>query len=340
MHRRATLAAAAVVAATLVAGCSSDNETATACEGQTLKIGESTGLSLIYAPLYVAEQKGYLDEENVKVEHIQLGGGSEAIQALIGGSIDLVATPFASVAGARDEGAPLVAFASFSNRNTADIGIKSADAPPADSDLETKIQALEGLKVGVTSPGSGSDQTLRYLAKQAGLDPDEDMTIVATGGSSETIAAFSRGSIDAFLIGAPASDVAAAQGDGTLMIRLAEGTVPELNDILYGVVATSEDTLKDREPLFECYARALSKADAFINDDPDAAGELLRDDFPDMSDEDFDSTWAATVASTPETAALHPGEADKAAEFLAVVNDKDEVDVDGAYTQQFNDSLD
>jgi len=339
-HRAILGTASALLVATLSGSCSSEPEVATACEGQTLKIGESTELSLIYAPLYVAEQKGFLDDENVKVQHVQLGGGSEAIQALIGGSVDLVATPFTSVAAAKAEGAPLVAFASFSNRYTSDVGIKADKAPADDADWQTKIKALEGLKVGITSPGSGTDQTLRFLARKAGLDPDEDMTIVATGGSSETVAAFSRGSIDAYLIGAPASDVAAAQGDGTMMLRLAEGTVPDLSDILYGVVATSERGLKNKAPLLECYARALSKADALIKKDPDAAGDLLRDDFPDLSDENFKSAWDATVASTPSSAALLPEEVEKAGAVLEVVEPDDSAVVKDAYTEQFNDSLD
>ena len=335
------LATVVILGSSLLASCSSEESepAAASCEGQALNLGQGTGLSLIYAPLYVAEKKGYVEDEDIKLEHTTLGAGSESIQALVGGSIDVVATPFASIATARERGAPVVAFASFANANTAAVGIKNKFAPADDADLRERVLSLKGLRVGVTSPGSGSDQTIRYLAKQAGLDPDKDMTIVGTGGTSEVVAAFAKGSIDAYVIGAPASDVAAEQGDGQVIIRLANGDDPSQTEMLYGVVATTQKTLESKRTLFECYARALSKADAFIKSNPDEAAELLRPDFPELDQAAFDSAWGDVVATTPTSAAVLEKEAEKAAAFLGVLNDRD-VDVSEAYTTEFNSSLD
>ena len=49
------------------------------------------------------------------------------------------------------------------------------------------------MTLGVSSVGGGADQLLRFLAKQAKLDPDRDMTISALGSGDAMIAALSRG---------------------------------------------------------------------------------------------------------------------------------------------------
>src|SRR5690606_27711140 len=45
---------------------------------------------LHYLPLTIAEQKGYFKEEGLDVEINDFGGGAKSLQALIGGSVDVV----------------------------------------------------------------------------------------------------------------------------------------------------------------------------------------------------------------------------------------------------------
>ncbi|MFF4779231.1 ABC transporter substrate-binding protein [Microtetraspora fusca] len=310
------------------------------CHGQTLNIGASTAANLQYSAAYVADKKGYLKEEKINAKTVELGGGSETLQALAGGSIDAAATTFAAVVTAVNKGAPLVAIASTANRNTADIGIRSDKAPAAGADLETAIRALKGLRVAVTSPGSGSDQTLRYLVKSSGLDPDKDLSIVATGGASETVAAFARGSVDAFVIGPPASYIAAEQGDGEVALKLASGVAPSLDNLLYGTIVTSERTLAEKRNPLRCYVRAIDKAVRYIHDHPAEAGDLLRPQFEgQMSDRQFALSWTSIVQSTPASAAIVPAEALKAAKFVEVVTGAGRIDAEKAYDTTFTKDL-
>ena len=43
-----------------------------------------------YLPLTIAERKGFFKEEGVNVEIIDFAGGSKALQAVVGGSADVV----------------------------------------------------------------------------------------------------------------------------------------------------------------------------------------------------------------------------------------------------------
>ena len=45
---------------------------------------------LYYLPLTIAERRGLFEEQGLEVEIQDLGGGSKSLQALIGGSVDVV----------------------------------------------------------------------------------------------------------------------------------------------------------------------------------------------------------------------------------------------------------
>ena len=341
--KRIAVISTAVMTAGLLVGCASPNESGAAgadsedCVGQTLTVARSSSASLIYAVDYVAEAQGFFEEEGIVVEAIALGGGSEALQALIGGSVDITTTAFFSMLGAREEGAPVIAFASEGNRNTSEIGIKAELAPPEGSSPADVMESLRGLRVGVTSPGSSTDQTLRYLLKENGMDPEEDLEIIAVGSASSIVASFDQGSIDAFLIGPPNSAMAVERGAGVISLNIAGGEVTSLNDMMYMVAATTEQILDEKAPLLRCYADALDKAAVYANENPDEARDAIRPYFDGIDDAIFDASWESILPSIPLPSAVYTAEAEKALGFIEVVRGGDSVpDVGSAITDQFN----
>src|SRR6185295_6527753 len=67
---------------------------------------------------------------------------------------------------------------------------KQHNLTPA-STYEEKLKALKGMTLAVSSVGGGADQLVRFLAKEARLDPDRDMTISALGSGEAMLAALS-----------------------------------------------------------------------------------------------------------------------------------------------------
>lgn len=306
------------------------------CENQTLNVARSSSASLIYAVDYVAEAQGFFEDEKVDVKAKALGGGSEALQALIGGSVDVTTTAYFSMLESRAKGASLVAFASEGNRNTSEIGFKKDLAPPSDADPETVVKALKGLTVGVTSPGSSTDQTLRFLVKKYGMDPDTDLKITAVGSADSIVAGFSQGSLDAYLIGPPNSGIAANQGDGEIALNIAGGSVESLNDMLYMVASTTEEVAESKGALLQCYSDALNKATQFVNSNPDEARDSIRSYFEGLSDNDFDQAWDSIVDSIPESSDIIQQEAERASEFVEVVNGEPVEGIEESITTEFN----
>ncbi len=71
---------------------------------------------------------------------------------------------------------------------------------PHAGDLYPKMIAdLKGLKLGISTPGAGTDITTRFLLTQAGLDPQRDVRLIPVGEPSTQIAALKNHVIDGTL---------------------------------------------------------------------------------------------------------------------------------------------
>jgi NitT/TauT family transport system substrate-binding protein len=87
------------------------------------------------------------------------------------------------------------------------------------------LSDLKGKKLGVSSFGGTSYSAALYVLKHYGLKPQEDVAIVATGGTTERIAALKHESVHAAIIPAPGDMRAAQEG---FKILIDAGTVYKL----------------------------------------------------------------------------------------------------------------
>src|SRR5690348_14117091 len=92
--KAAALAAALVVGLSL--GSLSSAGVASAQKPETTKIRLAVGgkSSLYYLPLTITERLGYFKEAGLDVEISDFAGGAKSLQALIGGSADVVTGAF------------------------------------------------------------------------------------------------------------------------------------------------------------------------------------------------------------------------------------------------------
>ena len=81
MQRRSFLAGAAALALAPVPA---------RADTVKVRIGVGGKPLLYYLPLTIAERKGFFKDEGVEAEINDFGGGARSLQALIGGSVDMV----------------------------------------------------------------------------------------------------------------------------------------------------------------------------------------------------------------------------------------------------------
>jgi NitT/TauT family transport system substrate-binding protein len=116
----------------------------------------------------------------------------------------------------------------------------------------TSVEALRGVKIGVSRFGSASDTAARVFLKRQGLNPNTDVSLLQIGGTAETLAAMQTGQIDAGVLSPPQTSQAKRLG------------FPEIVDIgrlgieyAYNGVATTKAFVRDNPDLVESVLKAM-----------------------------------------------------------------------------------
>lgn len=289
------------------------------CDGDTLTLTQST-TGFLYFPSYVAENAGFYEEQGLKVKAKDLGGGSENVAAVVSGSADVALTAYSSIVSAREEGAPVVAIGSIMDQYASNVVIskeaaKKAGVTEKSSDAE-KIAALKGLKLGITSAGSGTDQLFHYLFEKGGMDADDDAQLLPIGSGSPMIAAFETGKIDGFSLSSPTSDMAASKG-GVMLFDLSSGKYEPLNPFLYIVAVANSRNLDDKSRVLTCFSKAIGQAQKLIHDNPEKAKKLGRPAFKDIDQKLYDESFERNIAAYPEDPVIDKGEASDVIDFVS-----------------------
>ncbi|PUE33290.1 ABC transporter substrate-binding protein [Limnohabitans sp. Jir72] len=144
-----------------------------------------------YLPLTIAEQLGYFKAEGLDVTIVDFAGGSRALQAVVGGSADVVSGAFEHTINMQFKGQPMRAFVLQGAAPQIVLGVNPKTMPQFKS-----VADLKGKKIGVTAPGSSTNVLVNYVLAKAGLKPS-DVSFVGVGAGSGAVAAMRAGQIDA-----------------------------------------------------------------------------------------------------------------------------------------------
>lgn len=146
---------------------------------------------LYYLPLSIAEQLKYFQAEGLEVEIVDFAGGAKALQAVVGGSADVVSGAFEHTLNMQAKGQPMRAFV-LQGRAPQIVLAVGAKAMP---NYKT-IADLKGKKIGVTAPGSSTNILANFVLARGGLKP-ADVSIIGVGASQGAVAAVRAGQVDA-----------------------------------------------------------------------------------------------------------------------------------------------
>ena len=91
-------------------------------ERQKVHIGVGGKTALYYLPLTITERLGYFKEQGLDVEISDFQGGSKSMQALVGGSVDVVAGAYEHTITIQAKGQEVQAFTALD----ATLGMPSA----------------------------------------------------------------------------------------------------------------------------------------------------------------------------------------------------------------------
>ena len=173
-----------------------------------------------YLPLTIAEQLGYFKDEGLDVEISDFEGGSKALQAVVGGSADVVSGAWENTIDQQPKGLQLQGFALQGRYPMICVALAKAKAATYKSPKD-----LKGLKIGVSAPGSSTNRMVLHLLAKDGLKGD-DVSIIGVGTSAGVIAAITSGQVDAVSNLDPAIAILENMGAVVLIAntRTAKGT--------------------------------------------------------------------------------------------------------------------
>jgi NitT/TauT family transport system substrate-binding protein len=219
----------------------------------------STGIT--YLPMLVAKQRGYFKDEGLDVTIAAFSGGSKTLEALLGGSSDMVAGAYSNTITMATKGQHLVVVAAqvicpgwifgVSQKHEADV--KS----PKD---------LKGMRIGVSAPGSSTHMAVNYILHKAGLQPS-DVSIIGVGQAAGAVAAVRAGQIDALIVNDPSATILTK--DGSLRplenMRTADGNVKVFgSDYPESSVFATQDFIDKNPKTVQAVANAIVRAEKWI----------------------------------------------------------------------------
>ena len=214
MIRRTFIAAAAALAL-------GGTAMAQAPEKKDVKLGVGGKALLYYLPLTVAEKKGFFTEQGLNVEISDFAGGAKSLQALIGGSVDVVTGAYEHTIRMQAKGQDIVAVLELGRFPGIAVGVK------ADKAAQYKTPSdFKGMKIGVTAPGSSTNMLMNFVLAKAGLS-SADVSYIGVGSAASAVAAVKKGEIDAISHLEPVLSMLERGGDIKIVIdtRTEKGTI-------------------------------------------------------------------------------------------------------------------
>ncbi len=148
---------------------------------------------LIYLPAMIAQELGFYKDAGLNVSLIEFQGGAKALEAMMGGSAEVVCGFYDHTIQMAAEGKDLRAF----------VAILRYPGVVLVSPSIVNIEGLRGKIIGVTSLGSSSHMLVNYLLAKHGMKP-EDVSSVAIGGGATAVAAVTHNKVDGAIMTDPA----------------------------------------------------------------------------------------------------------------------------------------
>jgi NitT/TauT family transport system substrate-binding protein len=256
MKRFIQAAAALVLGALVVLGAG-----AQAPEKKKITIAVGGKSLFYYLPLTVAERKGYFKDEGLEVEIPDFPGGARALQALVGGSADMVSGAYEHTINMIAKKQPIKAVVLQAKYSSIVLLLPKDKAAKYKSGKD-----LKGLKIGVTAPGSSTNMFVNNLLAKDGLKPT-DVSIVGVGTGAGAFAALDKGEIDAISNLDPV--ITQLESTGKFVAVADSRTEKGMKEIYGGdyhasVIYITDEFIKKNPNTVQAVVNAMVRADRWI----------------------------------------------------------------------------
>jgi NitT/TauT family transport system substrate-binding protein len=235
--------------------------TAQAPEKKKITIAVGGKTLFYYLPLTVAERKGYFKDEGLEVEIPDFAGGARALQALVGGSADMVSGAYEHTINMAAKKQPIKAVVLQAKYSSMALAMSKERAARYKGGKD-----LKGLKIGVTAPGSSTNMFVNNLLVKDGLKPT-DVSIVGVGTGAGAVAAMEKGEIDALVNLDPV--LTQLESTGKFVVVVDTRTEKGMKEVYGGdyhasVIYITDEFIKKNPNTVQAVVNAIVRADKWI----------------------------------------------------------------------------
>lgn len=229
--------------------------------GKKVRIAVGGKALYYYISLTIAERLGYYTSEGLDCQIIDFQGGSKSLQAVVGGSAEVVSGAFEHTISMQSKRQPMRAFVLEGRAPQCVFAVSNKTMPNF-----TKVADLKGKKIGVSAPGSSSHALANFVLVQGGVQPSE-VSVIGVGVGAGAVAAMRSGQIDAFVNLDPV--IATLEKDNLIRIIADTRKVDESDKIfggpfVAGCLYTKEDYLKQNPEIIQSLTNAIVRADKWL----------------------------------------------------------------------------
>lgn len=221
-----------------------------------VRISEVTH-SLFYAPLYVAMNNGYFEDEGLEIELTNAGGSDTVMSSLISKSADIGLMGPESAVYVRNNGmqnAPII----FAQLTACD---GSFMVGRTDEGTNFTWEGLKGKHIIAGRKGGMPAMTLQYILEQHGLKPGAelgencDVILDTTVAFNLTASTFVGGTADYCTMFEPTASQCEIDNTGYIVSALGD----EVSDVPYTCFVATADYLTNSSEKLDKFMRALKK---------------------------------------------------------------------------------
>lgn len=243
-------------------------------ENKLIRLNEVTH-SVFYAPLYVAMEKGYFDEEGIEIELANGGGADASMTAVLSQTADIGLMGPETVIYVYNQGKsdyPKV-FGQLTQKDGAFLVSKTEQPNFKWTDLKGS-EILAGRKGGVPA------MTFEYILNELGMEDGKDVTLNFDVQFNLMTSAFLGGTGDYCTVFEPTASEYQSAGEWYIVASVGEqaGEIPYTSFIaLSSYIENNQDTL-------ESFLTAIKKAYEFMSEHTDnEVAEAIVKQFPSTS---------------------------------------------------------
>lgn len=296
LKRAGAFLSVAAIAASLTTGCSKTNEPENGLTPFAIGHLPATG-HILY---FVGYEEGFFAEEGLDVTLQQFDNNTAELAALEAGKIDVAPINATNLISYLSEGHDIVSIGGVMSDGHALV--VSPDIVEGVAPEDYSLELLRG-KTVVLQTGSTYDVEFRMALKEAGLDLETDVNIVATDSGTNAYNSLKNKEIDGAAIYAPFRQMAIDAG--FVALEYCDEIDYFTHPICCRNVALS-DNVSENPELYEAFTRAMIRAAEFLENNPDETvadaqkyldvdGELLKTEIYNHSINNPDPDEAKTV---------------------------------------------